>query len=83
VPGARLASITGMSAPQARDRYVRENYAALAALELASGERDAIDARTGAALARRGLVFEQPARCWHLTSTGRRVLAELDLESSR
>jgi len=62
------------------DSYARRNHAALAALDTADPGREAVDQRIAAALARRGLVFEQPARCWHLTSAGRRVLAALDTE---
>ena len=62
------------------DPYVRQNHAALAALDTADSGTVEVDQRIAAALARRGLVFEQPARCWHLTSAGSRALAVLDAE---
>lgn len=64
------------------DSYVRRNHAALAALDTADPGMEAVDQRIAGALARRGLVFEQPARCWHLASAGRRVLAALDAEQA-
>ncbi len=62
------------------DPYVRENRAALAGLGTADSEMEAVDRRTAAALARRDLVFEQAARCWHLTSADYRALAAPDAE---
>lgn len=64
------------------DPYVRESHAALAALDTADSAVEAVDQRIAAALARRGLVFEQPARSWHLTGDGRRALAALDAEQA-
>jgi hypothetical protein len=64
------------------DPYVRENRAALAALDTADPGMQAVDQRIAAALARRGLVFDQPTRCWHLTSAGSRALTALDPEQA-
>lgn len=53
------------------DKYVRENIEALG--DIGCG-RPRLDGRTGAALCRRHLVWEQPAGHWHLTTLGSQVL---------
>ena len=66
------------------DPYVRTNIYALQAVDMAGdGNRElqnAIDSRIGAALCRRGLLWEQPKRCYHLTAAGRLVLGEFDAD---
>ena len=61
------------------DPYVRTNIYALQAVDMAGdGNRElqnAIDSRIGAALCRRGLLWEQPKRCYHLTAAGGWCLA--------
>lgn len=60
------------------DNYVRTNISALE--EIGGNHPRGIDARTGAALCRRGLLWEQPKGHWHLTGIGSRALDLLDAE---
>lgn len=53
------------------DTYVRENIEALGDV---AGGRSQLDGRTGAALCRRHLLWEQPKGHWHLSDLGSRVL---------
>jgi hypothetical protein len=59
------------------DKYVQTNMSALIAVGMVpapSVPNTQIDPRIGAALCRRGLLWEQPKGCFHLTDTGTRVL---------
>ena len=56
------------------DPYVRKNIYALVSIDW----EGTADSRIAAALCRRGLLWEQPKDCWHLTDAGAAVLKEWD-----
>jgi hypothetical protein len=58
------------------DPYVRRNIFALIAIEIARGSLRDGDKRIYPALCRRGLVWEEPAGCWHLTADAEQAARE-------
>lgn len=72
-------SETGNAEIALADKYVRANIAALSEV---GGNHSQIDARIGAALRRRGLLWEEPRGFWHLTPAGGRVLDLWDAQQA-